>query len=131
MVLLWSADMDAWDELLELARLEAGLVGGETWVSVAEAAARSGVSRSALRAWYRSGELPSQVVDGPHGPQRLLPLEAVLERAERSPRIQRRAKAAGLEAEVAELRERVAALERRLAALEALQAHSENREFPP
>jgi transposase len=111
--------MDQWDEMLELANLEAGLRGDETWVSLAEAEGDSGVSRSAMRAWYRSGELPSRVVDGPHGPQRLVPLEAVVARARQSPRIQRKtARAVGLEAEVSELRERVTALERRIAALE-------------
>ncbi|MEW6153147.1 MAG: helix-turn-helix domain-containing protein [Actinomycetota bacterium] len=113
--------MDAWDELLELSRLEAGLGAQDaTWVTVAEAEERAGVSRSALRAWYRSGELPSQVVDGPHGPQRLVALEAVEARARRSPRIARKqARSVGLEAEVASLRDRVAALEQRLADLES------------
>jgi transposase len=112
--------MDQWDEMLELANIEAGFRGDETWVSLAEAEGQAGVSRSALRAWYRSGELPSRLVDGAHGPQRLVPLEAVVARARQSPRIQRKAaRAEGLEAEVRELRERVAALERRIAALEA------------
>jgi hypothetical protein len=112
--------MDEWDQLLELANLEAGIQGDVTWVGLAEAEALSGVSRSALRAWFRSGELASRVVDGPHGPQRLVPLEAVLERASQSPRIRRKAaRSADLEAEVAQLRERLAGLERRVAALEA------------
>jgi transposase len=111
--------MDQWDEMLELANLEAGLRGDETWVTLAEAEGESGVSRSAMRAWYRTGELPSRVVDGPHGPHRLVPLEAVVARARQSPRIQRKAeRALGLEAEVTQLRERVAELERRVAALE-------------
>lgn len=112
--------MDDWDELLELAALEAGLTGGDAagrqWVPLAEAEAASGVSRSALRAWYRSGDVPSQVVDGPHGPQRLVDLDAVLARAEQSPRIRRKA---ARRDELDELRARVADLERRLAALEA------------
>ena len=117
--------MDEWDQLLELANLEAGLKGDETWVALADAESATGVSRSALRAWFRSGELPSKVIDGPHGPQRLVPLEAVLARARQSPRIQRKAaRAAGLEAEVAELRDRVADLERRLAAIEATNSRS-------
>ena len=115
--------MDEWDQLLELANLEAGLAAEEadrTWVSLAEAETRAAVSRSALRAWYRSGQVPSRMVDGPHGPQRLVAFEAVMERASQSPRIQRKlTRAGGLEAEVVELRERVAALERRLAAMEA------------
>jgi transposase len=59
------------------------------------------------------------LVDGPHGVQRLVPLEAVLERAAKSPRIQRRiAGAIGLEAEVAILRQQVADLEARVRRLE-------------
>ena len=106
--------MDEWDQLLELANLEAGIAAG-TWVSVAEAGKAANVSRSALRSWYRNGEVPSTVVDGPHGPTRMLPLEAVVERARRSPRIKRKSEAD----EVAALRARVDDLERRLAALEA------------
>jgi len=105
--------MDAWDQLLELANLEAGIAAAE-WVSVAEAEQATGVSRSALRSWYRSGEVPSKVVDGPHGPTRMLPRGAVMDRASRSPRVKRKAND-----EVAALRARVDDLERRLAALEA------------
>lgn len=114
------SDMDDWDRLLELTNLEAGLAGGPAqWVTLAEAESRTGVSRSALRAWFRGGDVPSQVIDGPHGPQRLVPLEAVQQRAAQSPRIRRKvARASSLEAEVAALRDRVAALEARLAALE-------------
>jgi transposase len=49
------------------------------------------VSRSALRAWYRNVEIASRLVDGPHRPQRLVPLWAVVDRAALSARIQRRA----------------------------------------
>ena len=112
--------MDDWDQLLDLATLEAGLTGGHAgdrqWVALPEAEAEAGVSRSALRAWYRAGAVPSRVVDGPHGPQRLVDLDAVVERAEQSPRIRRKATRRD---EVEELRSRVADLERRLAALEA------------
>lgn len=116
--------MDEWDQLLELASLEAGLAADEaaasaTWVALADAEGKSGVSRSTLRAWYRSGQVPSRVVEGPHGPQRLVALDAVVERAGNSPRIRRKAaREAALESEVAGLRARVADLERRLAALE-------------
>ena len=90
-----------------------------TWVTLAEAERRAGVSNSALRSWYRSGQVPSRLVDGPHGVQRLVPLDAVVERASRSPRIQRRIAAAmGIEAEVALLRARVDELELRLRRLE-------------
>jgi uncharacterized protein YceH (UPF0502 family) len=91
-----------------------------TWVTLAEAERRAGVSNSALRSWYRSGQVPSRLVDGPHGVQRLVPLEAVVERAAKSPRIQRRiAGAIGLEAEVAILRQQLAELEARVRRLEA------------
>ena len=90
-----------------------------TWVTLAEAEQRAGVSNSALRSWYRSGQVPSRLVDGPHGLQRLVPLDVVIERAGRSPRIQRRVAAAmGIEVEVALLRQRVDELEARLRRLE-------------
>ena len=111
----WNARIDAWRAELELlARAE-----GTTWVSLGEAEAEAGVSRSALRAWYRNGEIASRLVDGPHGPQRLVPLEAVVERAGQSARIRRRSeREVGLEAQVALLRSRVDQLEIRFAALE-------------
>src|SRR5687768_3707799 len=56
------------------------------WVSLAEAEERAGVSRSTLRAWYRGGQIASRLVPGPHGMQRFVPLDAVLERVARSPR---------------------------------------------
>ncbi len=55
------------------------------WVTLAEAEEAAGVSRSTLRAWFRSGEVPSRLEAGPHGPQRLVPVEAVLDKARRSP----------------------------------------------
>jgi hypothetical protein len=57
-----------------------------TWVALADAEREAGVSRSTLRAWYRGGQIASRLMPGPHGLQRLVPLEAVLARAERSPR---------------------------------------------
>ena len=111
----WEARLDAWREELELlARAE-----GTTWVPLAEAEEQAGVSRSALRSWYRNGEIQSRLVDGPNGPQRLVQLDAVIERAAASPRIQRRAeREVSLEAQVTLLRHRVDQLELRLAALE-------------
>jgi transposase len=111
----WDNRLARWQTELELfAQLD------ETpWVPLGEAEAETGVSRSALRSWYRNGEIPSRLVDGPNGPQRLVPLEAVVARAARSPRIQRRAeREIGVEAQVALLRHRVDQLELRLAALE-------------
>jgi len=54
---------------------------GLRWVSLVEAAAAAGVSRSTLRAWYRDGRLASRLVPGPNGPMREVPLDTVLERA--------------------------------------------------
>ncbi|MFF7794653.1 excisionase [Streptomyces sp. NPDC007991] len=89
------------------------------WVTLAKAETETGVSRSALRSWYRNGEIQSRLVDGPNGPQRLVQLDAVIERAAASPRIQRRAeREVSLEAQVTLLRHRVDQLELRLAALE-------------
>ena len=111
----WEGRLARWQAELELfAQLD------ETpWVPLAQAEAETGVSRSALRSWYRNGEIPSRLVDGPNGPQRLVPFDVVVERASRSPRIQRRAeREIGLEAQVALLRHRVDQLELRLAASE-------------
>ncbi len=89
------------------------------WVPLAQAESEAGVSRSALRAWFRAGEIPSRLVDSPHGPQRIVPLDAVLDRAARSPRLRRRAERdQGLAQEVAALRQRLAEVEDRLAQVE-------------
>ena len=107
-------DLD-WEQALEAWSAEPE----GTWVTLAEAERRAGVSNSALRSWYRSGQVPSRLVDGPHGVQRLVPLDDVIRRAAQSPRIQRRVAAGiGLEAEVAVLRQRVDELEARLRRLE-------------
>ncbi len=109
------ADELDWDQALEAWSSEPE----GTWVTLAEAERRAGVSNSALRSWYRSGQVPSRLVDGPHGLQRLVPLDEVIRRAAQSPRIQRRiAGAIGVEAEVAILRQRVDELEARLRRLE-------------
>ena len=69
----WDDRIAAWrDELELLAKID-----DTPWVPLAIAEAEAGVSRSALRAWYRNGEIASRLVDGPHGPQRLVPLQAV------------------------------------------------------
>ncbi|MCL2393666.1 MAG: helix-turn-helix domain-containing protein [Acidimicrobiaceae bacterium] len=104
-------DVD-WDEMLtQLARQP----HEEGWVTLDEASEAAGVSRSTLRSWYRNGQIPSRMVAGVHGPQRLVPLEAVVDRALRSARARRQLEhARSVEAEVAELRRRVEALERHL-----------------
>lgn len=111
----WEDRLSRWQDELELfAQLD-----DTPWVPLAQAEQETGVSRSALRAWYRNGEIASRLVDGPNGPQRLVPLHAVAERAARSPRIQRRAeREISLEAQVTLLRHRIDQLELRLAALE-------------
>ncbi len=63
------------------------MVEPSRWVSVAEAAAAAGVSRSTLRAWYRDGRLASRLVPGRNGPMREVPLEPVLERAQLGERL--------------------------------------------
>jgi predicted site-specific integrase-resolvase len=89
------------------------------WVTLAEAGEITGASRSTLRSWYRKGEIPSRLEAGPHGPERLVPLDAVMERAQHSPRLWKRtALALHDEAEVSLLRQRVTELEARVAELE-------------
>lgn len=105
------AEVD-WDRLLsQLADhpLEEG------WVSLEEASGAAGVSRSTLRSWYRTGQLPSRMVPGVHGPQRLVPLDAVLDRALRSSRVRRQLESArSLQVEIEELRQRLDVIERHL-----------------
>jgi DNA-binding transcriptional MerR regulator len=72
-------DEAAWLELV--GELSGGADLQATWVPLSDAAAAAGVSRSALRTWYRSGQIPSRLEPGPHGPQRMVPRELVIERA--------------------------------------------------
>jgi transposase len=111
----WEERLDDWEAELELtARLE-----GSDWVTLDRAAADTGVSRAALRTWYRTAQIPSRLVDGPHGPQRLVPLAMVAARAEVSPRLRRSAeRRLADQAQLEILRHRVDQLELRMAALE-------------
>jgi transposase len=111
----WEERLDDWELELELtAQLE-----GSDWVTLERAAAQTGASRAALRSWYRTGQIPSRLVDGPHGPQRLVPLAVVAARAQASPRLRRTAeRRLADEAQVEILRHRVDQLELRVAALE-------------
>jgi hypothetical protein len=111
----WEDRLDDWEVELELAaQLE-----GSDWVTLDRAAADTGASRAALRNWYRTEQIPSRLVDGPHGPQRLVPLAVVAARAEASPRLRRTAqRRLADEAQLEILRHRVDQLELRLAALE-------------
>lgn len=111
----WEDRLDEWELELELGMR----MGGSDWVTLERAAADTGVSRAALRNWYRTGQIPSRLVDGPHGPQRVVPLDVVAERAEASPRLRRTAeRRLADEAQLELLRHRVDQLELRLAALE-------------
>src|SRR5688500_15629208 len=67
-----------WEQLLDEWSAE---LDGDRWITVSEAEAETGMSRSALRAWYRSGQIRSRMVEGPNGPQRLVPRDAVRLRA--------------------------------------------------
>jgi transposase len=124
----WEDRLDDWELELELnAQLE-----GSDWVTLERAAADTGVSRAALRSWYRTGQIPSRLVDGPHGPQRLVPLAVVASRAEASPRLRKTAeRRLADEAQLEILRHRVDQLELRLAALErAATQQRRNRREP-
>jgi transposase len=111
----WEDRLDAWEADLDLnAQFE-----GSDWVTLERAAADTGVSRAALRSWYGSGQIPSRLVDGPHGPQRLVPVALVAARAEAAPRLRRTAeRRLADEAQLEILRHRLEQLEQRLIALE-------------
>ena len=117
-VMDWEERLDDWELELELnAQLE-----GSDWVTLERASADTGASRAALRSWYRTGQIPSRLVDGPHGPQRLVPLAVVADRAEASPRLRRTAqRRLADQAQLEILRHRVDQLELRVAALERRQ----------
>jgi transposase len=111
----WEDRLDAWETELDLA----AAMEGSTWVTLERATTETGVSRAALRSWYRSGEIPSRLVDGPHGPQRLIPLAVVTARAQASPRLRRAAaRRSAEETQLEILRQRLDRIELRLAALE-------------
>ena len=111
----WEDRLDEWELELELnAQLD-----GSDWVTLERAAASTGVSRAALRNWYRTGQIPSRLVDGPHGPQRLVPLALIAARAEASPRLRRTAeRRIADEARLELILHRIDQLELRLAAVE-------------
>ncbi len=112
----WDDRLDGWELEVELnAQLE-----GSDWVTLERAVADTGVSRAALRSWYRTGQIPSRLVDGPHGPQRLVPLAVVAGRAEASPRLRRTAeRRLADQAQLEILRHRIDQLELRLVAIES------------
>src|ERR1700728_2988843 len=75
-----------WDDMLDQLTEQPTEPG---WVTLEEASSAAGVARSTLRSWYPAGRIPSRMVVGPHGPQRMVPLDAVLDRAFRSTRLRR------------------------------------------
>jgi hypothetical protein len=101
-----------WDDVLEMLTTQTPEAG---WVTLDEASNAAGLARSTLRSWYRSGQIPSRMIVGPHGPQRLVPLDAVIDRAFRSSRLRRQLEQGrSLAAEVERLRQRVEVMERML-----------------
>jgi len=107
-----ASDGIAWDDVL--GQLESQ-PSEEGWVTLEEASAATDVARSTLRSWYRSGQIPSRMILGPHGPQRMVPLSEVLDRALRSTRLRRQIEQGrSLAAEVDRLRQRVEVMERLL-----------------
>src|SRR5580693_2038749 len=120
----WEDRLDEW----ELERDLAAQLEGSDWVTLERAAADTGASRAVLRSWYRTGQIPSRLIDGPHGPQRLVPLALVAARAEASPRLRKSTeRRLGDEAQLEILRHRVDQLELRLAALERRQPEDGTR----
>ena len=106
------ADSVDWDELLGQLPDQPSEEG---WLTLEEASSAAGVARSTLRSWYRAGHIQSRMVLGAHGPQRLVPLDAVLDRALRSSRLRRQIEQGrSLTAEVDRLRQRVEVMERLL-----------------
>src|SRR2546429_1552648 len=98
-----------WDGLL--AQL-AAQPDAEGWVTLDEATRASGVSRSTLRSWYRKGVIASRMVPSIHGPQRLVPLDQVMARSARSPRLSRQLDSArSLQTQLDDLRVRIEAIE--------------------
>lgn len=107
-----SGPRSEWDDIL--AQLSHG-PPDEGWVTLAEASQATGISRSTLRSWFRSGHIPSKMMVGVHGPQRLVRLDSVVERSLASARGRRQLEhARSLEAEVEALRARIEAVERLL-----------------
>ena len=83
----------------------------EGWVTLVEASSATGTSRSTLRSWYRTGQIPSKMIASVHGPQRVVRLDAVIERSLASTRGRQQLEhARSLAAEVQSLRQRVDAL---------------------
>ena len=97
----WEDRLARWQNELELFEQ----LDETPWVTLARAEAEAGVSPLGPAVLVPQREIQSRLVDGPNGPQRLVQLDAVIERAAASPRIQRRAeREVSLEAQVTLLR---------------------------
>lgn len=111
-------DQVEWEQLLDEWSVE---LDGDRWITLAEAEVETGMSRSALRAWYRSGQIRSRMVEGPNGPQRLVPRDAVRLRAalatKRQPTVKLNDEVTRLSAEVQRLNEKLSDLSAQLAQL--------------
>lgn len=120
-------DWDAveWDTLLDEWSAE---LDGDRWITLAEAEVETGMSRSALRSWYRSGQIRSRMVEGPNGPQRLVPRDAVRLRAalaaRRKPSVKLDDEVARLSAEVERFSQQLESVVTRLADLEKIPPRS-------
>lgn len=120
----WDDRIDDWEAAVELSTQ----LDGSDWVTLDVAARQTGASRAALRSWYRNGEIPSRLTEGPHGPQRLVPLRLVAERAEASPRLRYAAqRKLDAEAQLELLRHQITALEARIDVLESSLGARESR----
>lgn len=111
-------DQVQWEQLLDEWSAE---LDGDRWITLSEAEAETGMSRSALRAWYRSGQIRSRMVEGPNGPQRLVPRDAVRLRAavavKRQPSVRLNDEVARLSEEVERLNSQLSELSEQLAEL--------------
>ena len=88
-------------------------------MTLERAAAETGVSRAALRNWYRTGQIAVPAGRRPARPAAARPLDVIAARAEASPRLRQTAeRRLAEEAQLEILRHRVDQLELRLAALE-------------
>jgi predicted site-specific integrase-resolvase len=89
-----------WDDVLDMLTTDPPDAG---WVTLEEASNAAGLARSTLRSWYRSGQIPSRMID------------AVIDRALRSSRLRRQLEQGrSLAAEVERLNQRVEVMERML-----------------
>lgn len=108
-------DQVEWEQLLDEWSAE---LDGDRWITLSEAEVETGMSRSALRAWYRSGQIRSRMVEGPNGPQRLVPRDAVRLRAavavKRQPSVKLTDEVARLSEEVERLNEKLSDLSTQL-----------------